>query len=55
MTINKVDIRDIKVIIEKEIIWCEENRGMKGEVYEEGFIAGLKQVLFFIEELTDEA
>lgn len=39
---------DIKGIIEKEIKWCEEHRGMKGEVYEEAFIAGLKQVLFFI-------
>ena len=38
----------MKAIIEKEIKWCEENRGMKGEVYEEAFIAGLKQVLFFI-------
>jgi hypothetical protein len=40
--------KDIKKIIENEIIWCEEHRGMKGEVYEEAFIAGLKQVLFFI-------
>ena len=39
---------DIKGIIEKEITWCEEHRGMKSEVYEEAFIAGLKQVLFFI-------
>ena len=40
----------MKAIIEKEIKWCEENRGMKGEVYEEAFIAGLKQVLFFMNE-----
>jgi len=38
----------MKEIIEKEIKWCEEHRGMKSEVYEEGFIAGLKQVLFLI-------
>lgn len=38
-------------IIEKEIKWCEEHRGMKSEVYEEAFIAGLKQVLFFISEI----
>jgi len=41
----------MKEIIEKEIIWCEEHRGMKSEVYEEAFIAGLKQVLFFISEI----
>jgi hypothetical protein len=41
----------VKEIIEKEIKWCEEHRGMKSEVYEEAFIAGLKQVLFFISEI----
>ena len=40
----------MREIIEKEIKWCEEHRGMKSEVYEEAFIAGLKQVLFFINE-----
>ena len=39
---------DIKGIIEKEIKWCEEHRGIKSRVYEEAFIAGLEQVLFFI-------
>jgi len=41
----------MKEIIEKEIKWCEEHRGMKSEVYEEAFIAGLKHVLFFISEI----
>lgn len=41
----------MKEIIEKEIKWCEEHRGMRSEVYEEAFIAGLKQVLFFINEV----
>jgi len=39
---------DIKGAIEEEVKWCEEHRGMKSHAYEEGFIAGLKQVLFFI-------
>lgn len=41
----------MREIIEKEIKWCEEHRGMKSEVFEEAFIAGLKQVLFFISEI----
>jgi hypothetical protein len=51
---NQKRHKDIKKIIEDEIIWCEEHRGTKSEVYEEAFIAGLKQVLFFIEEFTNE-
>lgn len=43
----------MREIIEKEIKWCEEHRGMKGEVYEEAFIAGLKQVLFFINSMPE--
>jgi hypothetical protein len=43
--------KDLKKIIEDEIVWCEENRGMNSEVYENAFIAGLKQVLFFIDSL----
>ena len=43
----------MKEIIEQEIKWCEEHRGMKGEVYEEAFIAGLKQVLFFINSMPE--
>ena len=43
----------MKEIIEQEIKWCEEHRGMESEVYEEAFIAGLKQVLFFINSMPE--
>lgn len=35
-------------VIEQEINWCESHRGMESDVYENAFIAGLKQVLLFI-------
>lgn len=38
----------MKEIIEQEIKWCEEHRGMNSEEFENGFIAGLKQALFLI-------
>lgn len=38
----------MKEVIEQEIKWCEENRGMNSKEFEDGFIAGLKQALFLI-------
>ena len=36
-------------VIEQEIKWCEENHGMKSKEFEDGFIAGLKQVIFLVD------
>lgn len=38
----------IKQLIEKEIKWCEANRTPGEEIYQDGFIAGLKQALFLV-------
>ena len=48
------NVLDIKETIRNEITWCKGHRGAstKSEDYEDGFIAGLKQVLFFIKITT---
>lgn len=38
----------IKQLIDKEIEWCEANRTPGEEIYQDGFIAGLKQALLLI-------
>jgi len=38
----------MKELIEQEIKWCEEHRGMASKEFGDGFIAGLKQALFLI-------
>jgi hypothetical protein len=49
----------MKQVLKQEIKWCRQHRGMsgKGEAFEEGFISGLKQAMFFafqIEKLEKE-
>ena len=42
----------IKQVLEQEIEWCKNNRvETLNEEFQNGFIAGLKQSLFFIEEI----
>jgi hypothetical protein len=35
-------------ILNKEIVWCEENKGIAPDEYRRGFIAGLKQAVYII-------
>ena len=51
--LSKMDVF-MKDVITQEIDWCEENHGMKSREFEEGFIAGLKQVIFLVEAAQRE-
>ena len=46
----------IKAILEKEIEWCDSNRGKseKGSDFEDGFIKGLKQAIFLVSAVDRE-
>ena len=35
-------------LIAEEIKWCEEHRNPQAEVYQDGFISGLKHALFLM-------
>ena len=47
-----MDIDELCEMIEKEINWHENNRGMGDtEDYENGFLAGLGQALYLLQEI----
>jgi hypothetical protein len=45
--------KQIQRIIDAELAWCKENRGVMSADYERGYMNGLRQIKRLVKELRD--